>query len=64
MMNTNLWQENWNRDTQAHKREKWGTKITEGLVAKSEILCATHCSLNETCSSYLFNMEEGISFKS
>ena len=42
-----------------HRTTKWGTEITEGLLAKSETLCATYCSSNETCSSYLYNEAEG-----
>ena len=42
-----------------HRPTKWGTEIIEGLLAKSETLCATYCSSNETCSSYLYNEAEG-----
>ena len=41
-----------------HMLDKWGTEIKEGFNAKSEIMCATACSLNETCSSYLYNKDQ------
>ena len=41
-----------------HMLDKWGTEIIEGFNAKSEIVCASACSLNETCSSYLYNKEQ------
>ena len=41
-----------------HMLDKWGTEIKEGFNAKSEIMCATACSLNETCSSYIYNKEQ------